>query len=173
MKHLIRLIILLIIISAIACSKDKRIENSIAKNGGEWNISSITYTKIEQVVSGTNVGQSITLEKTESNVGTFTFEKDNPSVFFNYKINGEQRDGKYIYQVDNEDIIMIKVSMNLASLINSLNAGEIRIEQQTVSYVGEQQSKNNLVIEGGEIFQQITDTSTIQVSMAATINLSR
>jgi len=170
MRPVHKILILLVVVVATGCSKDKRIENSITKKNGKWDVSSVTYTRIEQVVSGTNVGQIVTVDKTENNVGTMTFQKDNGEVVFDFTLNGEYRNDIYGFTVNDENIIL-RIKMGLNGIFNIIN--NFTIEQQSVSYIGEQTGKNSMTIDGSEVYQRITDTSTVQISMTATYELSR
>ncbi|MFH2143194.1 MAG: hypothetical protein ABIJ97_12275 [Bacteroidota bacterium] len=173
MIHIRNLIPLIIIVFLIACSKEKRIENSISKRDGVWNISSVEYSRIEQIVTGSNYGQSVTIEKTESNIGTFSFDKEFHDIMYDYTLNGEHRKGGYDFTIDDENIIITSANIGISGFIYYLTSDAYYIEQIAVNYIGEKTDKNSLVIEGSEIYQHVSDTSTVQISLTATFYLTR
>src|SRR3989344_6649308 len=131
--------ILFISVLITSCSKDKKIEKTLHKKEGEWNITSVTWEKVVQDTSG----QSINFGTT-SNAGTFTFDKDGDGNY-QYTINGTSRFLAFRWNVHDEKISVTKLS-NVFDLSGNFT-------QTVISMSGTQTGKNTIVLEGTETIQ--------------------
>lgn len=140
------------------CSKDKRVERAVYKKDGNWNINSVTWTKVIQDMSGQSVTQGIT-----TNAGTFSFDKDG-SGSYNFTIDGDTYSQTFTWTVDNEEISIVKVSQ-LVDLSGN-------IDQLAVAISGTQSSKNKIDLDGSETHQYSSGNVTQKV-MTGTFTLER
>src|SRR5690349_289222 len=85
-----------------SCSKDKKLERTLFKKDGDWNITSATW----EVEEHTDTGIVIT-NGTSSNIGSFTFDKDGDGYCV-YTINGESYSSTFKWRVISEQIYISK-----------------------------------------------------------------
>lgn len=141
-----------------SCSKDKRVERALYKKDGVWNITSVTWTKVIQDISGQSVTQGIT-----ANAGTFSFNKDG-SGSYNFTINSDTYSQTFTWTVSNEDISITKVSQTVDFSGN--------FDQLAVAISGTQSSKSKIALDGSETHQYSSGNVTQKV-MTGTFSLER
>src|SRR5688572_18060881 len=112
----------------VGCSKDKQLEKMLYKKDGTWNISSVSWEKVQQNNSGQTVKTGIS-----TNAGTFTFDKDG-SGSYNYTIDNTSYSKTFSWTVNNETfaITFVSQSFDLSGNITQISA----------TYVGEEEDRN-------------------------------
>ena len=130
------IIITLPLIGLASCSKDKKIARQLQKDGGIWNVSTLVYTNIETWPSG-----QLTVEATAFNAGTFTFKDGEGN--YSYSDYGVTRSGTFAYNVEGEKVNIVY------NLQNTVGSGY----QNSGSYVGTQNTKNEYSLVGSEIYE--------------------
>jgi hypothetical protein len=156
-------ILLLLLCSTIIftnCSKDKRIERNLDKNGGKWNIDQVGWEVVEQSSSG---GQTFNSGNT-TDAGNFTFDKDG-SGSYSYEIDGKKMEGTFDWSVDDQKVTISYVGQ-------SVDYGTGAVNQKVVAYTGTLPSKTELLISGTET-SQYTSGSITQSVLTAGFNLTK
>lgn len=135
-----------------ACSKDKKIEKTLYKKDGVWNVSSVEYTYTNQNL--TTLAQTV-LTGTAKDAGTFTFSKDG-DVSYDFTFEGRNKTGTYNYTVSDGSISVTSVSQSVSL------TGTAGFDQKTTTYTGTQTSDTQIDLSGTETIQN-TDSQTVFV----------
>jgi hypothetical protein len=83
----------------LSCKKEVRIEKNLWKNGGEWNIESLTAKQIS-----TNPVDNY--NETVLNYGTYTFKKDGSGSYI-FTVDGDVEAGAFAYSNTEEKLTLI------------------------------------------------------------------
>lgn len=140
------------------CSKEKKLERTLHKKDGEWNISSVTWQKVEQSGSGQNVTMGTT-----TNAGKFVFDKDG-SGSYNFTVDGDTYSQSFNWSVSEDAISVAKTSQTVDFSGN--------FTQLAIAISGEQTGKNKIRLEGSETLQYSSGSITQKV-ITGTFELSK
>jgi hypothetical protein len=141
------------------CSKDKKLERTLHKKEGVWNISSVTWQKV--IV--TSSGQTVSLGTT-ANAGTFTFDKDGTGSY-SFTVDGSGYSRNFTWSVTDENIKIVRVSTDI-----DFSTGNV--DQLTIAIVGEQKSKNSIELGGTETHVYSSGPTTESV-LTGTFSLTK
>jgi hypothetical protein len=146
--------IVLITIIFTGCSKEKRIERTLFKRGGEWNIVSATWEK----EGYTDTGWAV-ISGTNNDVGIFSFDKDKEG-FCEYKIDGVSYSSNITWNVVNETVY-----------ISSNQSFWDLWDDKTVTFEGTDPDKKSMTLQGTH---EETDWSTgYETTITATFTLEK
>jgi len=169
MKYYILLLIASTFLFA-SCNKDKKLEKTLKKADGVWNIDQVVWNEIDQkiILASPVPGSQTIASGTTTNAGTFTF--NDGTVVVNFTINGKTTSDTWPWTVDNETITIADITQTLPIPPITL------IEQSIIAYSGEQTSKDKITLEGASTLQEIglSPSDTInQYVLTAAFSLTR
>lgn len=138
-----------------ACNKDDDAPTEIKINhvGEKWQISSVTYTLVDQNLS--NPGQAVKTG-TLANAGAFYFDGGKGS--FDITIDDVHKEDVFTFQESSGDITIISINQNV---------GVSSFSQHVIAISGEQTSATAMVLQGTVTKQSLTS----QFVLTATFEL--